>query len=121
MRRHHREPAVREVTAEEARQQLRARGIECRQRFVQDPQRARNEREAREPDAPAKLYYEVTRRGDDGSERLIWGGLGRRLTDRPGPGTWTYRVEVVPSFHPTGIPPARVFALSRPVRIAVAS
>jgi hypothetical protein len=73
------------------------------------------------PDAPALLGYQVARsRGArPGVERRIWGGLATTITDRPGKGTWWYRIYVTPGFHPDGLPPSRVFAESAPIRLVV--
>jgi hypothetical protein len=73
------------------------------------------------PDAPASLGYQVSRsRGArPGAELRIWGGLATTITDRPGAGTWWYRIYVTPGFQPGGLPPSRALAESAPVRLVV--
>ena len=86
MRRGHRKTAFREVPGQEAREQLGAGGIECRQRLVEEPQRAEDERQAREPDAPALALRQHARgkralaRQRDLVERV---GDGSALGHRP--------------------------------------
>ena len=55
------------------------------------------------PAAPASLAYEVSRSreaGPSGDDAKIWRGLATTIDDRPGPGTWFYRVYLTPTSTP---------------------
>ena len=77
-----------------------------------------------EPDAPATLWYEVTRSrraARSSAEHSIWSGGSTRITDRPGPGTWWYRVYLTPRSRPSGWTPSPPLGVSAPVRVVVGS
>jgi Dolichyl-phosphate-mannose-protein mannosyltransferase len=74
------------------------------------------------PSASMTLAYQAfrSREGDPTlAARLIWGGVRRRFTDRPGAGTWLYRLYVTPGYHPGGLPPGPAFAVAPPLKVVL--
>jgi hypothetical protein len=75
------------------------------------------------PSAAAALVYRVNRyRTPSPTERgvSIWTGGKTTIHDHAGPGSWWYRVEIMPSAHPGGEPVGtHAFAVSSPGRVVV--
>ena len=72
------------------------------------------------PQAPARLGYQLTRWRRPGEEpTLVLGGTATSATDKPGPGSWWYRVAITPGSDPSGWPPRVPLGVSRPVLVKV--